>query len=56
MDLKNSEVLYLTNTKKYRNGENNFGQRGAFEEMCGIVSIHDVAKDYDLTFEDDEEV
>ena len=39
-------------------GENDFGQRGAFEEMWGwsedIFNI--VAKDYDLTLEDEEEL
>ena len=38
--------------------ENTFGQEGAFEEMMGwSEDIFDiVAKDYDLTLEDEEEV
>ena len=48
--------------EEIQEGENDFGQRGAFEEMWGwsedIFNI--VAKDYDLTldddFEDDEEL
>ena len=44
--------------EEIQEGENDFGQRGAFEEMWGwsedIFNI--VAKDYDLTLEDDEEV
>ena len=48
--------------EEIQEGENDFGQRGAFEEMWGwsedIFNI--VAKDYDLTldddFEDEEEV
>ena len=44
--------------EEIQEGENDFGQRGAFEEMWGwsedIFNI--VAKDYDLTFDEDEEV
>ena len=44
--------------EEIQEGENDFGQRGAFEEMWGwsedIFNI--VAKDYDLTFEDEEEL
>ena len=44
--------------EEIQEGENDFGQRGAFEEMWGwsedIFNI--VANDYDLTLEDDEEV
>ena len=44
--------------EEIQEGENDFGQRGAFEEMWGwsedIFNI--VAKDYDLTLEDEEEV
>ena len=44
--------------EEIQEGENDFGQRGAFEEMWGwsedIFNI--VAKEYDLTLEDDEEV
>jgi hypothetical protein len=44
--------------EEIQNGENDFGQRGAFEEMWGwsedIFNI--VAKDYDLTFDEDEEL
>ena len=44
--------------EEIQNGENNFGQRGAFEEMsawdCDIFD--NVAKDYDLTFDEDEEL
>ena len=48
--------------EEIQNGENDFGQRGAFEDMsawnCDVFD--DVAKDYDLTldddFEDDEEL
>ena len=44
--------------EEIQNGENDFGQEGAFEEMWGwsedIFNI--VAKDYDLTLEDEEEV
>ena len=44
--------------EEIQEGENDFGQRGAFEEMWGwsedIFNI--VAKDYDLTLEDDEEL
>ena len=44
--------------EEIQEGENDFGQRGAFEEMWGwsedIFNI--VAKDYDFTLEDDEEV
>ena len=44
--------------EEIQQGENDFGQRGAFEEMWGwsedIFNI--VAKDYDLTLEDEEEL
>ena len=44
--------------EEIQEGENDFGQRGAFEEMWGwsedIFNI--VAKDYDLTLEDEEEL
>ena len=44
--------------EEIQEGENDFGQRGAFEEMWGwsedIFNI--VAKDYDLTFDEDEEL
>ena len=44
--------------EEIQEGENDFGQRGAFEEMWGwsedIFNI--VAKDYDLTLEDEEDV
>ena len=44
--------------EEIQEGENDFGQRGAFEEMWGwsedIFNI--VSKDYDLTLEDEEEV
>ena len=44
--------------EEIQGGENDFGQRGAFEEMWGwsedIFNI--VAKDYDLTLEDEEEL
>ena len=38
--------------------ENTFGQEGAFEEMMGWSEdiFNSVAKDYDLTLEDEEEV
>ena len=38
--------------------EDNFGQEGAFEEMRAWSEdvFDDVAKDYDLTLEDDEEL
>ena len=38
--------------------ENTFGQEGAFEEMMGWSEdiFDNVAKDYDLTLEDEEEV
>ena len=44
--------------EEIQEGENDFGQRGAFEEMkAWDQDIFDsVAKDYDLTLEDDEEV
>ena len=44
--------------EEIQEGENNFGQEGAFEEMqAWDQDIFDsVAKDYDLTLEDDEEV
>ena len=42
--------------EEIQEGENDFGQRGAFEEMWGwsedIFNI--VAKDYDLTFDEDD--
>ena len=39
-------------------GENTYGQEGAFEEMRAWDEdvFDDVAKDYDLTLEDDEEL
>ena len=44
--------------EEIQEGENDFGQRGAFEEMWGwsedIFNI--VAKDYDLTLDDNEEL
>ena len=44
--------------EEIQEGENDFGQRGAFEEMWGwsedIFNIF--AKDYDLTLEDEEEL
>ena len=44
--------------EEIQEGENDFGQRGAFEEMWGwsedIFNI--VAKDYDLTLDEDEEL
>ena len=44
--------------EEIQEGENDFGQRGAFEEMWGwsedIFNI--VAKDYDLTLEDEQEL
>ena len=44
--------------EEIQEGENGFGQRGAFEEMWGwsedIFNI--VAKDYDLTLDDNEEL
>ena len=44
--------------EEIQEGENDFGQRGAFEEMWewseDIFNI--VAKDYDLTLEDEEEL
>ena len=44
--------------EEIQEGENDFGQRCAFEEMWGwsedIFNI--VAKDYDLTLEDEEEL
>ena len=44
--------------EEIQNGENDFGQEGAFEEMkAWSEDIFDsVAKDYDLTLEDDEEL
>ena len=44
--------------EEIQNGENDFGQEGAFEEMqAWDQDIFDnVAKDYDLTLEDEEEV
>ena len=44
--------------EEIQDGENNFGQEGAFEEMqAWDQDIFDsVAKDYDLTLEDDEEL
>ena len=44
--------------EEIQNGENDFGQNSAFEEMKAwdqdIFNI--VAKDYDLTLDDDEEL
>ena len=44
--------------EEIQEGENTYGQEGAFEEMKGwsedIFNI--VAKDYDLTFDEDEEL
>ena len=44
--------------EEIQNGENDFGQEGAFEEMqAWDQDIFDsISKDYDLTLEDDEEV
>jgi hypothetical protein len=44
--------------EEIQEGENDFGQEGAFEEMkAWDQDIFDsVAKDYDLTLEDDEEL
>ena len=44
--------------EEIQDGENNFGQEGAFEEMRAWSEdvFDDVAKDYDLTLEDDEEL
>ena len=44
--------------EEIQNGENDFGQEGAFEEMqAWDQDIFDsVAKDYDLTFDEDEEL
>ena len=44
--------------EEIQEGENNFGQEGAFEEMRAWSEdvFDDVAKDYDLTLEDDEEL
>ena len=39
--------------EEIQDGENNFGQEGAFEEMMSWSEdvFHDVAKDFDLEFE-----
>ena len=44
--------------EEIQNGENDFGQEGAFEEMqAWDQDIFDsVAKDYDLTLEDEQEL
>ena len=44
--------------EEIQEGENNFGQEGAFEEMqAWDQDIFDsISKDYDLTLEDDEEL
>ena len=44
--------------EEIQEGENDFGQEGAFEEMRAWSEdvFDNVAKDYDLTLEDDEEV
>ena len=44
--------------EEIQNGENNFGQRGAFEEMSAWDwdVFDNVAKDYDLTYDEDEEL
>ena len=44
--------------EEIQEGENDFGQEGAFEEMkAWDQDIFDsISKDYDLTLEDDEEV
>ena len=44
--------------EEIQEGENDFGQRGALEEMWGWSEdiFDNVAKDYDLTLEDEEEV
>jgi len=44
--------------EEIQEGENDFGQEGAFEEMRAWSEdvFDNVAKDYDLTLEDDEEL
>ena len=44
--------------EEIQEGENTYGQEGAFEEMMGWSEdiFNSVAKDYDLTLEDEEEV
>ena len=44
--------------EEIQEGENTYGQEGAFEEMRAWSEdvFDDVAKDYDLTLEDDEEL
>ena len=44
--------------EEIQEGENDFGQEGAFVEMRAWSEdvFDDVAKDYDLTLEDDEEL
>ena len=61
MDMEIDELRSIVTDRiheEIQEGENNFGQQGAFEEMWGwsedIFNI--VAKDYDLTFDEDEEL
>ena len=55
-EVRNIVIDYIH--EEIQDKEDNFGQEGAFEEIrawCEDV-FDDVAKDYDLTLEDDEEL
>ena len=59
MDIKELRDFYINAIHEdIQDVYDDLGQRGAFEDMCAwdCDVFDDVAKDYDLTLEDDEEV